>query len=244
MTVQYIGSLGGVVTAEELAPYLDVETAEKMDDDSYMLPVLLRFDGQPQVDKEGNILYQFPSLQRTADSERNRKEDLRRKFKERVGGADKFFKEKNWKLSKISETEMALVGGLGGFNLFGVIVLGVLLKKTMIEPSGFISFVYRIFPLLQVYAASFFAIPLVRWYFIQQTNAEIEKRNRARELRARALELPDAFLRRKIISARDMSERTVIGQDRIVYTTRKDVADQEYDTQEWDRRFNDISRSD
>ncbi|GKC64882.1 hypothetical protein Tco_1097480, partial [Tanacetum coccineum] len=28
---QYIGSLGGVVTAEELAPYLDVETAEKME---------------------------------------------------------------------------------------------------------------------------------------------------------------------------------------------------------------------
>lgn len=26
---QYIGSNGGVVTAEELAPYLDVETAEK-----------------------------------------------------------------------------------------------------------------------------------------------------------------------------------------------------------------------
>ena len=43
-------------------------------------------------------MYQFPSLQRTAASERNRKEDLRRKFKEQVGGADKFFKEKNWKL--------------------------------------------------------------------------------------------------------------------------------------------------
>ena len=48
----------------------------------------------------------------------------------------------------------------------------------------------------------------------------------------------------QILSARDMSERTVIGQDRIVYTTGKDVAEQEYDTQEWDRRFNDISRSD
>ncbi|KAJ0792052.1 hypothetical protein HanOQP8_Chr01g0012961 [Helianthus annuus] len=87
---QYIASNGGVVTAEELAPYLD-------DDDSYILPVLLRFDGQPEVDEEGNILYRFPSLQRTAASQRSgRKEYVGRKFSEWVGGVDKFFKENKW----------------------------------------------------------------------------------------------------------------------------------------------------
>lgn len=50
----------------------------------------------------------------------------------------------------------------------------------------------------QVYAASFFAIPLVRWFITQKTNAEIDKRNRAREQRAQALELPDLSLRRKV----------------------------------------------
>ncbi|GKE92825.1 hypothetical protein Tco_1573920, partial [Tanacetum coccineum] len=74
MIGQYIASNGGVVTAEELAPYLDVESAEKTDDDSYILPVLLRFDGQPQVDEEGNILYGFPLLQRTASQTSGRKE--------------------------------------------------------------------------------------------------------------------------------------------------------------------------
>ncbi|KAI3811631.1 hypothetical protein L1987_21357 [Smallanthus sonchifolius] len=242
---QYIASNGGVVTAEELAPYLDVETAENTDDDSYILPVLLRFDGQPEVDEEGNILYRFPSLQRTAASQRSGgKEYVGRTFSEWVGGLDKFFKERKWDFSKISSTERALVVGLGGLNLFGVIVLGTMLKNMTVSPSGFISFVSEIFPLLQIYAASFFAIPLVRWFITQKRNAEIEKRNRAREQRARALELPDVTLRRKILNARDMSQRTVIGQDRIVYTTEKDVFEQDYDTQEWDRRFKEIEKSD
>lgn len=41
-----------------------------------------------------------------------------------------------------------------------------------------------------------------------------------------------------------MSKRTVIGQDRIVYTTGKDVTEQDYDKQEWDKRFKDIKKSD
>nr|GEY35397.1 iron-sulfur cluster biosynthesis family protein [Tanacetum cinerariifolium] len=241
---QYIASNGGVVTAEELAPYLDVESAEKTDDDSYVLPVLLRFDGQPQVDEEGNILYRFPSLQRTASQTSGRKEYVGRRFSEWVGEVDKFFKENKWDFSKISSTERAMVGGLGALNLFGVIVLGTMLKNMTVSPSGFISFVSEIFPLLQVYAASFFAIPLVRWFITQKTNAEIDKRNRAREQRARALELPDLSLRRKILSARDMSQRTVIRQDQIVYTTERDIFEQDYDTQEWDRRFKEIDKSD
>nr|XP_043609838.1 uncharacterized protein At5g03900, chloroplastic-like [Erigeron canadensis] len=242
---QYIAANGGVVTAEELAPYLDVESAEKTDDDSYILPVLLRFDGEPEVDEEGNILYRFPSLQRTAASQRSgRKEYVGRKFSEWVGGVDKFFREKNWDFSKISNTERAMVGGLGALNLFGVIVLGTMLKNMTVSPSGFISFVSDIFPLLQIYAASFFAIPLVRWFITQRTNAKIDKRNRAREQRARALEMPDVSLRRKILSARDLSQRTTIGQDRIVYTTERDIFEQDYDTQEWDRRFKEIEKSD
>ncbi|KAI3516036.1 hypothetical protein L1887_14945 [Cichorium endivia] len=133
--------------------------------------------------------------------------------------------------SKISNAERAMVAGLGAFNLCGVIVLGTMLKNMTVASSGFISFVSEIFPLLQIYVGSFFAIPLVRWFITQNTNTEIEKRNRARELRA-ALELPDVALRRKILSARDMSERTVIGQDWIVYTTEKDIFEQDYDTQE------------
>lgn len=243
---QYISSNGGVITAEELAPYLDVELMGKaMDDHSYILPVLLRFDGQPEVDDEGNILYRFPSLQRTASSQRvARKEYVGKKWAEWVDGIEKFFEEKKWTFSKTSASEKAMVVGLGALNLFGVIVLGTMLKNATFSNSGFISFVADIFPLLQVYAASFFAIPLFRWFLLSRKNSVIETRNAARKQRARALELPDQDLRRKLLNARDMAKRTVIGSDRIVYTTEKDVSDQDYESREWDRRLRELERSD
>ncbi|KAF8403293.1 hypothetical protein HHK36_011395 [Tetracentron sinense] len=243
---QYITSNGGVVTAEELAPYLDVlPTEETANDESYILPVLLRFDGYPEVDEEGNILYRFPSLQKTASTQRSgRKEYVGRRWADWVGGVEKFFKEKKWQFSKTGNSERAMVIGLGGLNLFGVIILGTMLKNTAVTSSGFITFVSDISPLLQIYAGSFFAIPLFRWFLLQKTNSEIEKRNRSREQRARALDMPDSSLRRKLSSARDMAQRTVIGPDRIVYSTDKDLYDQDYETRDWDQRFREIEQSD
>lgn len=58
---------------------------------------------------------------------------------------------------------------------------------------------------LQIYAGSFFAIPLVRWFFVQKTNADIDKRNQARSKRSRALESPDLSLRQKVNTLKDLS---------------------------------------
>lgn len=41
-----------------------------------------------------------------------------------------------------------------------------------------------------------------------------------------------------------MAQRTVIGQDRIVYSTDRDLFEQDYDTQDWDQRFREIEKSD
>lgn len=69
---------GGVVTAEELAPFLvtsldqiSPETyytdmkALKVDESALVMPALLRFKGEPFVDKDNNLLYKFKSLQFT-----------------------------------------------------------------------------------------------------------------------------------------------------------------------------------
>ncbi|KAJ0973409.1 hypothetical protein J5N97_021368 [Dioscorea zingiberensis] len=243
---QYIASNGGVIAAEELAPYLDVSPAnETVDDESYILPVLLRFDGHPEVDDEGNILYRFPSLQRTASSQKSRrKEYVGKKWAEAFDGAKKFFQEKKWLFSKTGSSERAMVIGLGALNFFGVVVLGSMLKGVTAAPQGLVSFVTEIFPFLQIYAASFFAIPIFRWFLLLRTNAGIEKRNLARQQRARALDLPNPTLRRKLLNARDMSQRTVIGSDRIVYSTQKDFADQDFDVSDWERRFKELEKSD
>ncbi|XP_010683731.2 uncharacterized protein At5g03900, chloroplastic [Beta vulgaris subsp. vulgaris] len=237
---QYIVSNGGVITAEELAPYLDVQTEEESDE-SYILPVLLRFDGQPEVDEEGNILYRFPSLQRTASSIRTgRKEYVGKRWADWSGRVEKFFEEKKWQFSKTNSAERALVIGLGGLNLFGVIILATILKDMAVKPSGFLSLVSGLLPLLQVYAGSFFAIPLVRWFFVLNKNSEIGKRNRVRKVRAQALESPDLSLRRKLLSAKDMAQRTVIGKERIVYSTEKDFDEQGYEAREWEKKFEEL----
>lgn len=77
---RYITARGGVVAADELAPYLDLPSSKSsrvcfaynknekdntfqllefpffflysQSDESYILPVLLRFDGQPELDEE------------------------------------------------------------------------------------------------------------------------------------------------------------------------------------------------
>lgn len=56
------------MTAEELAPYLDhaqgySASDPSSNDESYVVPALVRFGGSPEVDDQGNLLYQFPSLQ-------------------------------------------------------------------------------------------------------------------------------------------------------------------------------------
>jgi hypothetical protein len=37
--------------------------AEKYQDESFVLPALLRFNGEPFVDDDGRLLYKFPDLQ-------------------------------------------------------------------------------------------------------------------------------------------------------------------------------------
>ncbi len=64
---------GGVVIAEDLAPLLDLPDCpadpERRRDlaDAAMLPVLLRFDGRPEVSEDGDLLHRFPALPAAAD---------------------------------------------------------------------------------------------------------------------------------------------------------------------------------
>jgi hypothetical protein len=61
------------VTAEELAPFLDAPSGDLRQDgttvdEGFVVPALVRFNGSPEVDASGNLLYRFPSLQRTRQS--------------------------------------------------------------------------------------------------------------------------------------------------------------------------------
>lgn len=63
-----------MVIGEELAPFLDPPKANGIDDttsslfpdEGFMLPVLSRFGGQPQVSDQGDLFYVFPRFQQSA----------------------------------------------------------------------------------------------------------------------------------------------------------------------------------
>ncbi|KAH9602005.1 hypothetical protein KSS87_009300 [Heliosperma pusillum] len=103
----------------------------------------------------GNILYRFPSLQRTASLNRPGK-------KEYVGTrwsnwgerrVQEFFEEKKLQFSKTNVADRVAVIGLGALNLFGVIVLSTLLKDMAVKPNEFISFAAALLPLLQNFSS-------------------------------------------------------------------------------------------
>ena len=92
---QTIAKNGGVVTAEQLAPFLDREVSAELSDESFVLPVLTRFQGSPEMDDSGNIFYRFPAAQVTA-LEKKQQNRLKRNSGSSTNG---LAKEERWSFS-------------------------------------------------------------------------------------------------------------------------------------------------
>jgi len=60
-----IRSNNGVFVAEQIAPYLD-ETSRLEGDEYFVIPVLSKFNGFPEVSDAGTLAYKFPDLQKVA----------------------------------------------------------------------------------------------------------------------------------------------------------------------------------
>lgn len=233
MIGKVIRNQGGAVAAEQIAPYLDnLGSSLAQEDGDYMLPVLTRFNGMPQVSPQGNIIYHFPELQVTA---RDRKPQP----------VSAYLKESPWKFSEASGGKLALAAGLGIFNFVAAIVLGALMRDPQIvaELGGFIAFVNSIYWLLLAYGTAFLAVPAVRYFWVQRRNSRIAGRNDDRQTRAAALNAAAPAVQDKIEYARQFANQTVVSADDLAYTTEKDLTEQEAENRdkldaEWQQRLN------
>ncbi len=214
---QTIGSVirshKGAVVGEQIAPYVD-----EMDrDEDYMLPVLSRFNGYPEVSPQGEIIYYFPELQVMASS---------RQLKPVASVG--YLQEKPWLFSQATSGQITMAAGLGGLNIILALVLGTLLQDGTIaaELGGIVAFAASIQWLLLGYGVLYLSIPLIRYFWIQGRNPKIIKRNQSREQRAIALHQPDQSLRQKIAYASQFAQQKVIGDRDITYTTEDDLLDQ------------------
>ena len=224
---EVIRSQNGAVVAEQIAPYID-KTDEYED---YMLPVLSRFNGYPEVSPQGEIIYYFPELQVMASR------------RERSSFAA-YLQERLWRFSQASSGQIMLAVGLGAVNLILALVLGSLLRDSAIaaQLGGLVAFAASIYWLLLGYGVAFLAIPLIRYFWIQGRNPKIVARNESRQQRAIALNQADASLRQKIAYASQFAQQKVIGDNDITYSTETDLLDQNLKNQdkldrEWQQRL-------
>lgn len=213
-----IRSNRGAVVAEQIAPYLDdLGFGSAKDYEDYMLPVLTRFNGQPAVSPEGEIVYYFPQLQVTAAKQHEQPVPV-------------YLEELPWRFSAASSGQVLLSAGLGVANFVGALVLGSLLRDgTAASIGGLVGFVQLIYWVLLVYGTGFLVVPLVRYFWIKWRNQKIAARNGDRRSRARLLASADTSLQQKIAYANQFASEKVISKEDLAYTTESDLLEQEFE---------------
>lgn len=222
----------GAVVAEQIAPYLDnIGQGYSREYEDYMLPVLSRFNGYPQVSPQGQIVYYFPDLQVTANQQHPQP-------------VYPYLQELPWGFSAASSGQIMLAIGLGAVNIIGALMLGNLLAGGTVaaQLGGFVAFVQSIYWLLLGYGTAFLVIPLIRYFWIQWRNGKISKRNQKREERSIVLNQPSTDLQAKIAYARQFATETVINRENLVYTTETELLEQEITRkdlidEEWQKRL-------
>ncbi len=224
---QEIGSVirtnDGAVIAEQIAPYFDEIDRVSKEEEDYIIPVLARFNGYPEVSPEGELIYYFPDLQVTANQQE--KQSL-----------DPYLQEKLWHFSNASSGQILGAIALGAANFILALVLGSLLQGDIAaQIGGLVAFVNSIYWILLGYGIAFLTVPLVRYFFVQWKNGKLEKRNYLRKQRAIELDRPDNKISQKIDYARQFAAQKVISSEDITYTTEQDLIDQEIEKLKGDR---------
>jgi hypothetical protein len=219
---------GGAVAAQQIAPYLDNIDVYNRENEDYILPVLARFNGYPQVSPQGEIIYYFPELQVTAKQQE-------------TYPVAAYLKEKIWRFSEAGSGQILVALVLGITQLVLAIILISLLRSYGVS-GGLIGFVSAIHGLLLGYAIGFLAIPAIRYFWLRFRNSRIQARNQKRQSRAELLNNADAELKQKLAYARQFAAQKVITDADITYSTDKDVLEQEIERsdkidEEWRRRL-------
>ncbi|MEI6429510.1 MAG: hypothetical protein WCO45_14180 [Pseudanabaena sp. ELA607] len=223
---QNIGALirtnQGVITAEQALPFLDPTTVQEnttTDAEDFMLPVLVKFNGQPQVSASGDLVYAFPDLQKVANDQETNLMDL-----------EGYLKERKWPFSMAGKGNIIGAIILGIFYLGSSIYLGYLIRDPKIQTmigDGFLGFVGQAYWFLLGYAILFLAIPVVRYGIWGNINRKVTARNQLRARQAEVLSQPNEVLQGKLDFAKQLAiTPEIIDDQNLAYNTESDLVDQ------------------
>jgi hypothetical protein len=200
----------GVAIGEQIAPYLDV-VGQGFDREyeNYMLPVLTKFNGIPEVSPTGQLVYHFPDLQTT--------------LKDASTASDRspqFLRERKWKFSKATPTQTRWSIVLFAANLIGIGILGTMLG------GGSSAIVSGTMAVLSLYGIGLVIIPSCRYFWVKNRDRQVKQRNNLRRQELKLLQQED-LIQPKLDFARQFAKQDRITDRDIIYTTEEDVLSQD-----------------
>ncbi len=243
----------GVVVAEQLAPY----TGHDEESEDWMLPILTRFEGAPEVSNRGNIIYVFPKFVPAQPAEIDEPDlpllpsqqtgasinadDLRKMYREAVNRQVRpnVKSKPRQKIDVPQYMEEELLSFVD-FDmskltipvLLGMVELGgsIYLFTQMGNLPGLLVFKPLIIFLLG-YGAFFFLYPAARALIMATRNTMTLERNEKRFELSSNLLSPSPKLAMKVKEATDVRTqvaRTAKRSGKEVYTTEKDWLEQQF----------------
>jgi hypothetical protein len=211
----YIGNLihrqRGVAIAEQIAPYLDdLGQGYDREYENYMLPVLTKFNGIPEVSPTGQLVYHFPDLQTTLKDAPDRSSRVPQSLRER-----------KWKFTKATPEQTNWSIALFAANLVGIGILSVLLKGLSSSAIGIGLLI------LALYGAGLVIIPSCRYFWVRAKDRQVRQRNHFRHQQANLLQ-QNGEVQAKLDYAQQFAKQYRITDRDIIYTTEEDALAQEF----------------
>jgi len=241
---------GGVIVAEQLAPYA---LSEGKNED-WVLPILVRFNGNCDVSDNGNIIYSFPSFQQkkslsgpaqsTFDSSpgaasSTQPEELHQLFRKHVehqmssherqdaqSHLEMYLRERPWELTHVSSGTRTTIICFAIFVSIGSVWLT---QMTSVLPL--LAMLKPVLWAMAVYGSMFLIIPAIRSMLINKRNEGITARNSIRFTAANKLQSAADELRKKLDEA-DHARHVAMEKantEEVAYSTDKDLLEQEFD---------------
>ncbi|MBA4076692.1 MAG: hypothetical protein C0508_16740 [Cyanobacteria bacterium PR.023] len=206
---------GGVVSAEQLAPFLDGDTS----DSGMVMSALAQFNGHPEVTKSGFIVYVFPDYV----SEHPLVQQQPQNHKEQ----ESYLKEENWKFSNFPPINLANVLMLAIFNFCG--------SWWLFKHIATINLLHHLAALIDVlltYSIILLVIPAVRFLILLVLNQRIDSRNEKRKAAAELVKQPQGEILKELEEAKAIQSEhaQLLRVDRkIVFDSGKDSLEQKFE---------------
>mmetsp|Transcript_18588 Transcript_18588/g.21465 ORF Transcript_18588/g.21465 Transcript_18588/m.21465 type:complete len:589 (+) Transcript_18588:209-1975(+) len=234
----------GAVTAEQLAPFCDVDDPDsvlrgegddfQIVDEAFVLPIVSQLGGIPTVTEDGDIVYLFEDLQVSALDEDTFYDTAQAQF-------DRPSSIRNSNMDYLQETRLEFnrnenignigAGALGVVNLAGALYLGQVLTSPALngyQLAGIFGVVQTSYPLLLAYAILYNIIPGIRYLYTKKLNSGIATRNSARRKWLTYLQVGGSKVNRKLQAAKSLKrrmKRVMGGGNDVVFDTRTKIED-------------------